>query len=257
MMTELEELKIKRPQYNFICPRCLGRKVVIKERIRKKRKEILEVISRRVPEKMEYDQAPITIDSLLFRIAYLANEFIDEKRMLFLGDDDFTSISLALITKPAVFTVMDIDERIIDNIKKIALEKKLPIKVIHYDVRENMPKQYIGNYDLFFVDPPSNPAGMSLFLARGFAALKREHGVKAFLALPCPTIPLQAKILPYETQKFILESGFIITEFLPKFHEYLPPAGILSGMLRMERFKIKEPLIKGSYCKFIYYDVFE
>ena len=126
----------------------------------------------RAEPKREYDQFTATLETTARR-AMLLNFFEDVKgkRILFLGDDDFTSVAVSHIGKPARACVLDIDPRILDGIKEASAGEKLDIETVKYDARKSLPNELRGKFDVVFTDPPYTTEGVSLFLSRAIEAL--------------------------------------------------------------------------------------
>jgi len=122
----------------------------------------------RTEPKREYDQFTATIETTARR-AMLLNFFEDikGKRILFLGDNDFTSIAVSHISKPSRACVLDIDPRILDGIKTALAG----IETIRYDCRKILPNELRGKFDVVFTDPPYTTEGVSLFISRAIEAL--------------------------------------------------------------------------------------
>ncbi|MCS7092314.1 MAG: bis-aminopropyl spermidine synthase family protein [Patescibacteria group bacterium] len=81
--------------------------------------------------KRNYDQFTATIETTVKRVALL--DFLGDvkgKRILFLGDDDFTSVAIANFKLAQEIAVIDIDGRILDNIGTISDKLNLGIKRI-------------------------------------------------------------------------------------------------------------------------------
>lgn len=96
---------------------------------------------------------------------------IRAKRVLFLGDDDFTSVATANIKSAKDIAVVDIDERILDNIGTISDELNLGIKRVKHDLRKPTPIDLKGKFDIAFTDPPYTPEGIKLFVSRAVDVL--------------------------------------------------------------------------------------
>lgn len=135
-----------------------------------------EVFPERVAPLREYDQFTATPETVLKR-ANLLKHFgdIDNKKLLFLGDDDFTSISVARLGKAVEIIVLDIDDRILDKIKSISDNLSLNIKTIKHDLTKALPKEFINRFDVVFTDPPYTAEGIKLFLSRSISSLSRDN----------------------------------------------------------------------------------
>lgn len=127
---------------------------------------------RRPVSKRIFDQFTTTIETTAKRAALL--DFLGDiraKRVLFLGDDDFTSVATANIKSAKDIAVVDIDERILDSIGAISDELNLGIKRVKHDLRKPTPIDLKGKFDIVFTDPPYTPEGIRLFVSRAVEAL--------------------------------------------------------------------------------------
>ncbi|MCA9446383.1 MAG: bis-aminopropyl spermidine synthase family protein [Candidatus Omnitrophica bacterium] len=184
------------------------------------------IVQLRPSAERSLDQSHATRKTLVNR----ANHFIEEgliqgKRVLFLGDDDLTSLATLQLLREkrgkealgsCEVTVLELDERLVELIKSIGERERFPIRVEKVDLREKLPQGLAGQFDFFFTDPPYTPAGAELFLDRGCEALRQVSGVRANLA-----IPLSPPALQMATQEILLRKGFFIDYLLPAFNHYL------------------------------------
>ena len=145
--------------------------------------------------KLYMEQRPIPNTSLdqafgkpvtAIRRAYfmLQNDDLEGRKILLLGDDDFTSLAIALLNITVDITVLDIDMRLTDVIEKIANENNYGVNCLIHDLRKPLPDNLIEQFDTIFTDPPYTIPGLRLFLSRAVQALKREKGRKIYLAFP-------------------------------------------------------------------------
>jgi predicted methyltransferase/acyl carrier protein len=157
--------------------------------------------------------------------ALLALEYgaVAGRRIAFVGDDDFTSIGVAVLGKmlseqgalePEQVTVLDIDERILGVIARLASENRLPIITVQHDMRNPVPSGLAGLHDAFYTDPPYTVVGASLFTGRGIELCK-TNGYLAFFSF--------ANKGPGEmlaVQRALGSMGMLIREVLPGFNRY-------------------------------------
>ena len=97
---------------------------------------------------------------------------IQNSKILILGDDGSQTISLALTKLPKEIVCLEIDERIVNFINKIAKNEKLNIKAIKYDVQE--PLNLKDKFDVFITDPLETIPAAKLFLSRGISKLHSD-----------------------------------------------------------------------------------
>ena len=211
----LDSLQIEVTE-SFVCNECSGigleLPVEADELIAKQR-----IYSEKRPKPLtNYDQAfgkPITA----IRRAYLMLEQgdLEGRNVLLLGDDDFTSLGLALLKTQTRISVVDIDERLLETITEISEEEKYKINCYNADLREFLPEELHNQFDVVLTDPPYTPAGLRLFLSRAIQALKTSSGKKIYLAFAH-----RAPNELLEIQKVILEHNLAIQQIIPGFNLY-------------------------------------
>jgi len=192
---------------------------------------ILEKATKIRPKpKREYDQFFATKETIVKRVKILSK--FNKKRLLFLGDSDLTSISLAYylkkINRQADIVVLDIDKDLIDLIEKIKAEENLNIKTIHQDIRDAIDKDLV-NFDLAFFDPPYTPNGIRIWLIRALQVLlgrgnnkkrKKVEFLKKKFILMCYGYTDNSLEKGYKIQKIINDLGLVIQAKYRKFNKY-------------------------------------
>jgi predicted methyltransferase len=192
---------------------------------------ILEKANKIRPKpKREYDQFFATKETVIKRVKILSK--FNKKRLLFLGDSDLTSISLAYyfkkINRQADIVVLDIDKDLIDLIEKIKTEENLNIKTINQDIRDVIDKDLV-NFDLAFFDPPYTPNGVRIWLIRALQALlgrgsnkkrKKVEFLKKKFILMCYGYTDNSLEKGYKIQKIISDLGLVIQAKYRKFNKY-------------------------------------
>ncbi|OGY78961.1 MAG: hypothetical protein A3B74_03665 [Candidatus Kerfeldbacteria bacterium RIFCSPHIGHO2_02_FULL_42_14] len=161
------------------------------------------------------------------RIAELTH--FAKKRILFLGDDDVTSIALALLYKTQTITVIDIDKKLLGYIQHIATNEKLDIQCIEHDLRNPLQRSQLCGYDIIFFDPPYTPQAVHTWLLRALEASIGKGTNKArknpkLLAqkyyLLCYGYTDQSTERGLKIQKIITDLGLIIQEKIRGFNAY-------------------------------------
>jgi hypothetical protein len=139
---------------------------------------LADLIGRAPSPRPVLDQIPADAETVVARAALLGSQFdIVGGQLLFLGDHDLTSIAAALVLPDAEITVVDIDERLLEFIDRVAVERHLPIRVLFADLRDGLPDLLTQSAALVFTDPPYSADGVALFLERALAALaNRDRG---------------------------------------------------------------------------------
>lgn len=146
--------------------------------------EFLPLLGRRPPAEATYDQGALTADSVFRRLAlmYAKGDVVDQ-RILLLGDDDLLSIALALTGLPREIVVVEIDPRLCDFIRRVALEKNLNLRVIQHDARERLPVELRAHFDTFVTDPSETIQGLLLFVEKGLAMLSPGGGRAGYFGI--------------------------------------------------------------------------
>lgn len=203
--------------------------------------------------KRAYDQFIATSKTTAKR-ACLMDFFADirEKRILVLGDDDFTSLALASFTSAKLIQVVDIDERILQGVKNAAVEEGLAIEIAVYDACDKLPAIYKGKFDVVFCDPPYTADGIKLFLSRAIDAL--DAGNKSARIYLCFGNSDRAKERFLPIQEIITQSGLMIRWVFDKFNRYAGAESIggSSTLFVCDITPKTRSLIKGSYDGEIY-----
>ncbi|AEF96402.1 bis-aminopropyl spermidine synthase family protein [Methanotorris igneus] len=208
-----KELKLKM-KHDLTCPLCNGKGIVLDEMFEEILKKQKEYAKKRPIANTTIDQSYATPETAIYRAALMAQRGdLEGKRVLFVGDDDLTSIPTALTNLCEEVVVVDIDERLLKLIDDVSKKENLNIKTIKHDLRNPLPEKLKNKFDVIFTDPPYTLNGMKLFLSRGIEGLGDE-GV-AYLAFSHK--PIDEWI---EVQKTLSEMGFVIYELIPGFNLY-------------------------------------
>ena len=201
----------------------------------------------------KYDQFTATIETTVRRTSLL-DWFgdITGKRLLFLGDDDFTSIAVANTKKASRVTTLDIDNRIIDTIREVAINENLEIDLESYDAQKVLPTTYYQKYDVVFTDPPYTPEGIELFVSRAVNALDSSNQSARIYICYGNSDRAKERFLPvYEA---FSSSGLMIRWIFDKFNRYngAESIGSSSSLYVLDTTAKTNPLITGNYEKSIY-----
>lgn len=251
-------VKLKREEMK--CPECDGTGYEILKEIKRDYEKIVQ--NRPLPIE-KYDQGYISIDGVLRRVSFMMERGDLHANIFVIGDDDFFSIASALTYVPKKIVAIDIDERVINFINKIAEEYSLKIEGHVLDSQKEN-KDFLHKFDVFITDPVETLPGIKLFLSRGVASLKNKGS--GYFGLS--TLEASRKKW-YEIQKMIHDMGFVITDIRRQFSMYpddgknffkyqkkLPIVKKLntkvdynwykSSLYRIEAVKKPKPLIEGD-----------
>jgi hypothetical protein len=109
------------------------------------------------------------------RARFLAGEYdLAGASVVCLGDHDLTSLALTLLEPRLEAAVVDVDERVLDHVRRAAAAEHLPVATAFADLRLGLPPSLARSADLVFTDPPYTPEGVRLFLLRALEALRRQ-----------------------------------------------------------------------------------
>jgi hypothetical protein len=187
---------------------------------------ILNRYKRPLPER-KLDQFYATPETVLKRVNLL-EKFSHLKSIIFLGDDDLTSIALALNERFEKIMVIDIDDSILNLIKEISLEENLNIETLKWNVLDPLPKE-IKNFNLAFFDPPYTPDALYVWLIRGLEIIlgkgsnkKRKdiNFLKDKFIFLCYGYTDKSLERGLKVQKIITDLGLIIQEKIRDFNQY-------------------------------------
>lgn len=217
---------------------------------------LLQSIKEKQPvPKREYDQFTATIETTAKR-ASLMSFFGDvkNKKLLFLGDDDFTSIATASLGEAEKIVVADIDQRILRVIKSLSDGQSFGMETINYDARKKLSHELIGKFDVVFTDPPYTPEGVELFVSRAVESLDSNN--KAARVYVCYGNSDRAKERLLLIQEIFVNSGLMVRWVFDKFNRYqgAESIGSSSSLFIVEVTPKTKPVIKGNYDKQIYTD---
>ncbi|MEE8354885.1 MAG: bis-aminopropyl spermidine synthase family protein [Candidatus Bathyarchaeia archaeon] len=206
--------------------------------------------SRRPSADPKLDQAHATPETALRRALYMLDGgSLAGRNVLFLGDDDLTSVAAGLLRVAKGITVVDIDGRLLEAITGISEEEGLGITCVLHDLREPLPEELRGAFDTFLTDPPYTLPGLELFLSRGIQALMWRKTSTAYLAYSDKP-PLEM----LEVHGAINWMGLYVDELIPRFNMYIG-AEILGNTTSMFRLVVTgeaRPVITGQFHGGIY-----
>jgi predicted methyltransferase len=185
-----------------------------------KLKSIFDTVTQSRPRpKREYDQFYATFDTVFNRAKYLhQHQEIYHRDLLFLGDDDITSVPLALVGRPRSIIVLDIDPDILAVVNKLAQTYHLPITTQLTDLRTDPLTSLSQKFDLVFTDPPYTPSGIGLFLDRAITVLKNKNSTSLYF---CYGNSSRAPERTLFVQNEVANRKLIINSLIPNFNQYV------------------------------------
>jgi S-adenosylmethionine decarboxylase proenzyme len=186
-----------------------------------------EFLKKRPSPNYAFDQTHADTSTVLRRTLYLLKKGdIEGRRIIFLGDDDATSILVGLTGMAKEITVIDIDKRVLDFLSELVEEFAIKnINFVHRDLRDTCPKNILNKYDIAVMDPPYTNQGLRLYLKRAKQTLKtsinisnKRHSVIGKKCLLCFGNKPPEEM--HKIQLSILDHGFIIRELILDFNHY-------------------------------------
>jgi predicted methyltransferase/ribosomal protein S18 acetylase RimI-like enzyme len=227
------------------CPTCQGRGIKVPENFVPILGKLREYLDLRPRPLTRLDQAYGTPETALHRALYMLEKGdVEGRRILFLGDDDLTSIAVGLLRAAREITVLDIDARLFEVVQLGNEREGFSIEFLEHDLRKPLPKRLHCKYDVVFTDPPYTKPGLTLFVSRGITALKLGKGASIYLAYARKS---PRKML--EAQKILTTMGLVITERIPRFNTY-EGAEMFANTTLLERLETTEetkPLITEAF----------
>ncbi|MGB9802507.1 bis-aminopropyl spermidine synthase family protein [Desulfofundulus sp.] len=206
------------PLEPLTCPACEGKTVTLQGRFARVLEEFEEIARQRPPAVAEFDQGYVDTRSTVARVAIMYRRGdLEGQDVLLIGDDDLTSIAIALTGMAGRITVLEVDDRLVEFIDAQARKKGWSnLSVQKYDVRYPLPLEFQGRYDTFLIDPVETLPGISLFLSRCAMSL-RGKGSAGYFGL---THLEASRDKWYLIQKLVLDMNFVITDIIYNFQEY-------------------------------------
>lgn len=216
---------------------------------------LLEQIEReREPSKRNLDQFRVTPATSIAR-AKLADEKFDivGRRIVFLGDNDLTSVAAAVLGGSLRVTVLDIDSDVLETVARTAKLRDLNIECVSYDAREPLKSNLRGRFDILFTDPPYTQNGVRLFLSRAAGLLNEAPGTSYFSY----GFSLRARERGLAIQRLIAEQGWLVYGMWPGFNQYYAAGsiGARSDLYRLIRTPKTINLVPGRFLDNIYTDL--
>ncbi len=208
------------PPVSAHCPACEGRGYAYwsdKEFYRR----FIEIAKDRPKPLRDYDQASVTPETTVARIQMLRHlGDLHQKEIIVLGaEDDLTGLAIALTGQARRVLILDIDDRLIEFDRTVIAELGLAnAEAQVFDLRQPLPAEWIGRFDVFITDPPETHSAFRAFVARGIATLKGE-GYSGYFGLTLR----DASIFRWqEFQRILLHDlGVVVTDIIRNFNHYM------------------------------------
>lgn len=240
------------------CSTCDGRRVVIGEVFHEAVETMERILASMPTVDVTLDQAFPTAETSVRRALYLYQSgALEGRRVIVLGDDDLMSISAALLARclgvdrlARRITVLELDPRILEVLERVAESEALDIEIRPHDLRDPLPQDLRGAFDVFETDPPYTRSGVRLFVSRGVEALDPGLGRQGFLSLGARDPDEHLAI-----HRDLLKMGLVLNDLIPAFNTY-QGASLLAGTSQILRFlttlETSSILADGRYEEAIY-----
>lgn len=203
-------------QRRLTCSTCQGRHIQTPEEYKPVFQSLELHLRTRPKPKPQLDQTLGTAETVISRALYMLDKGdVEGRAIIFLGDDDFTSVAVGLLKAAENITVVDVDSRILEALKHVSKKENLNINCVQHDLTEPLPADLRHKYDIVFTDPPYTIAGVTLFVSRGITALKTRKSASVYLAFAHQSPKNMLKV-----QKALNTMGLALVEQTPRFNVY-------------------------------------
>lgn len=214
--TSISNLLAPIPVRELLCPTCKGKSVVFPDTLGRITKIMADIYKRRPKPTFIFDQRPVTLDTTLRRVAYLIyRNDLQGKQIAILGDDDLTSLAIALTGLSNTLTAFEIDKRLVAFLRKEATRYTLKLEVVQCDFTQGIPSKYNNKFDVFLTDPTPTPAPFTVFVNNGLKLLKKGGDKIGYVSIYSSAMRNSLAL-----QKILTDVGFLITDVIPGFTEY-------------------------------------
>ncbi|MGQ9472962.1 MAG: bis-aminopropyl spermidine synthase family protein [Candidatus Caldatribacteriaceae bacterium] len=174
-----------------------------------------ELVENRPLPNLDFDQGFMTKEDIFARVSFLYERGdLEGQKILIVGDDDLFSLALATTGLPKSITVLEIDPRLVEFIRKRSQENHFPIEVHQYNVADPYPlsEHY---FQVFLTDPVESERGLIATLSRGAQALEKWGALYFGLT----TVESSWRKW-YNIEKALLDMNFVITDIVRRFSSY-------------------------------------
>lgn len=181
-------------------------------------KEFRRRTGKRPPPLEGYTQASMLEEEVVRRVEFMYERGDLQGRILVIGDDDLFGIAASLTSLPEEVVVAEIDERLVGFINSVARREGWRLRALTYDVRDPLPEELEGGFEVSVTEPVESLPGLELFLSRAVSALRGVGG-----ALYFGLTTLEASRRKWlEVEKRLLKMGLVITDIRRNFSLYPP-----------------------------------
>ena len=206
------------PERNFTCSYCEGTGYEVSDLFSAATNKFKEIFKERPRAIADFDQGIVPPEVSVRRAEFVYQRGdLENKKIFFLGDDDLTSIAMALTGLPDEILVVEIDSRIVNYINSVAYKMSLNVKAELFDARKPLRKELHGKFDTFLTDPVETVPGIRLFISRCVAALKGK-GNAGYFGLSHYESSLKKW---FGVERDLLNTNLVVTDVVRDFNKYL------------------------------------
>lgn len=195
--------------------------------------KMIHIMSLRPLVNVTIDQALGTPETAVKRaFLLLDNHDLIGKKILFLGDDDLTSIAVMLLLEEItlssipqskqMITLLEMDTALIAFIKEQTDHLKTNLMIHSVDFRSGNASLFNPSYEIIFTDPPYTENGLRLFLSRA-VSLSFSEGSKIYLSFGSKDPETSLKI-----QQLMFQQHLLLKYIYSQFNQY-EGASIIGG----------------------------
>ena len=175
------------------CPSCAGRAVVIPPGLTRVVRTIARDAAHAPPPRLELDQCHCTVETKLRRVLAIHEAgALTGRRILFLGDDDLTSLALRRLVDEIGSEstiehvgVVDIDPAIVAFVERGLTGAGFSVSCLQHDLRSSLPRGWSGAFDTVVTDPPYTVEGARVFLSRAAEAISPRVATSSSRSARC------------------------------------------------------------------------
>ena len=207
---------------------------------------------RRLKANRKLDQFRATRETVWHRAALMKERGdLFRRRLLFLGDADWTGLAAAYFGQAKRIFVLDVDQGVLDDLTMVGQENNLKIETLKHDLLRPLPNHLLNNFDVVFSDPPYTDNGVGLFLSRSVEAIDKNSASRIYF---CYGQSDRAREKTLKIQTLINRAGLLIEERRPQFNRYHGAVSIgSSSSLYINSLTGKtKPTAVGHFKKSIY-----
>ncbi len=172
---------------------------------------LAEVSAKRPSVKRELDQVLATLRTVARRARRLIETGETQRGVLFVGDDDLTSMALThhlkAMGQERTIHALDVDAELVEFLASHGVEATV------HDVRE--PFETSRRFGCVFTDPPYAPAGFALFVDRATPLLKDDGRLWV-----CFGHSRRSAERGLTKQRIVTAAGLLVEEVVPDFNIY-------------------------------------